>query len=74
MGCPRVPFRASALHSIPPTVWLVHFVNGQPAGPSLLYAEGGDTLGRPHRPPAQPIHLVRLHPGCYCMYRKSPSQ
>ena len=34
-----VPLRST---SAPPTVWLVHFVNGQPAGPSPYACPGVD--------------------------------
>jgi len=56
---PRVPFRAGALHSILPTVWLVRRANGQPAGPFHSYAVDGYTARAPHRAPAC-LHFVCL--------------
>ena len=59
--CPRAPFRAGALHSVLPIVWLVRRANGQPTGPLLSYAEAGYTRRAPHRPPAcrQPYRFNR---------------
>ena len=47
-----VPLRST---SAPPTVWLVRFANGQPAGPSPCPCPGVD------KPPEQPYLIFLWH-------------
>ena len=56
------PLRASRSIPAPPTVWLVHYVNGQPAGPSPYTRPGVD---KPPGVPSLPFSKVFDSANCF---------